>query len=326
MLSTSGTAGDHANAGASGGVSAGAGGGAGTTSGSPDTGGAGGSGGAGGAGGAPATTPCTPSKAHTPGDSTETFDFDGYTRDYIVHVPTGYDGSKRLPVVVDLHGYTSWASEQAERTKWGTKADSETFIVVHPDGVDMSWNADTCCGNAQASNVDDVAFIREVVARVSTALCIDSKRVYLSGHSNGGFMTFKLGCEAADLFAAIAPVAGVTPVPSTCAPSRPLPVVMMRALSDPTIPYEGKGTGADRYQSAQEDVDTWKALNQCADTPVVASHDGVCQTYSQCASGTEVELCSPRGDHLFFFADASGNPDNIRVPEVAWEFFSRHSL
>src|SRR6185503_12616619 len=120
MVSTSGTAGDHANAGASGGVSGGAGGGAGTISGSPDTGGAGGSGGAGGAGGAPATTPCTPSKAHTPGDSTETFDFGGYTRDYIVHVPTGYDGSKRLPVVVDLHGYTSWASEQAERTKWGT--------------------------------------------------------------------------------------------------------------------------------------------------------------------------------------------------------------
>jgi len=52
----------------------------------------------------------------------------------------------------------------------------------------------------------------------------------------------------------------------------------------------------------------------------------VCQTYTQCAAGAEVELCSPRGDHLFFFADAAGNPDNIRVPEIAWEFFARHSL
>jgi polyhydroxybutyrate depolymerase len=323
---SSGAAGDQASAGAGGSVTAGVGGGAGTTSGSPNAGGSGGSSGAAGTGGAPTMTSCTPGKAHAPGDSTETFDFGGKTRDYIVHVPPGYDGSKGLPLVVDLHGYTSWAAEQAERTKWGTKADSETFIVVYPDGFDMSWNADICCGNAQTSNVDDVAFIREVVARVSTALCIDSKRVYLSGHSNGGFMTFKLGCEAADLFAAIAPVAGVTPVPSSCDPSRPLPVVMMRALSDPTIPYEGKGTGAGRYQSAEEDLDTWKALNECADTPLVESRNGVCETYTQCAAGTEVELCSPRGDHLFFFADAAGNPDDIRVPEVAWEFFSRHSL
>ncbi len=238
----------------------------------------------------------------------------------------GYDGSKRAALVIDLHGYTSWASEQADRSKWGAKADSEGFILVDPDGVDMSWNAGICCGNAQTSNVDDVAFMREVVARVSTSLCVDPKRVYLSGHSNGGLMTFALGCQAADLFAAIAPVAGVTPDPSSCHPSRPVPVAMIRALQDGTVPYEGRGSGVSRFQSAQEDLDTWKALNQCADAPVVASHDGVCQTYTQCAAGTEVELCSPRGDHLFFFADASGNPDNLLVPDTAWDFFSRHSL
>jgi hypothetical protein len=92
------------------------------------------------------------------------------------------------------------------------------------------------------------------------------------------------------------------------------------------VPYDGKGSGATRFQSAQEDFDTWKGLDQCSNTPLVASHNGVCQTYTQCAAGTEVELCSPRGDHLFFFADAAGNPDNLLVPDTAWEFFSRHSL
>jgi polyhydroxybutyrate depolymerase len=304
-----------------------AGGGAGTSEKTPDAGGDPGRGDASVSDGNVAeATSCSPAKAHAAGDSTETFEFGGLSRDYVVHVPVGYNGGKRVPLVIDLHGYTSWATEQATRTKWGAKADAEGFIVVDPDGVEKSWDATICCGTALSSKIDDVAFMREVVARVSTAFCIDPKRVYLSGHSNGAMMTFVLGCQAADIFAAIAPVAGVTPAPSTCHPTRPVPVAMIRALQDGTVPYDGKGTGATRFQSAQEDFDTWKALDQCANSPLVASHNGVCQTYTHCAAGTEVELCSPRGDHLFFFANAAGNPDNLLVPDTAWEFFSRHSL
>jgi polyhydroxybutyrate depolymerase len=274
------------------------------------------------------TTSCTPSKPHAAGDSTENFMFGGLNRDYIVHVPPGYDGSKRLPLVIDLHGATSFAAEQAMRTRWGAKADAEGFIVVDPDGVNRYWNALICCGTAVSSRIDDVGFIRAVVARVSAALCIDSKRVYLSGHSNGAIMTFVMGCQAADIFAAIAPVCGFTPdVDYTpCRPSRPVPVAMIRALQDTAVPYDGTGSGATRWESAMEDFDLWKGLDQCASTPLVASHNGVCQTYTQCAGGTEVELCSPRGGHLFFFANAAGNPDNLLVPDTAWAFFSRHSL
>jgi polyhydroxybutyrate depolymerase len=273
-------------------------------------------------------TSCTPSKPHAAGDSTENFVFGGLNRDYIVHVPPGYDGSKRVPLVLDLHGATSFAAEQAMRTKWGAKADAEGFIVVDPDGVSRYWDALICCGTALSSRIDDVGLIRAVVARVSASLCIDSKRVYLSGHSNGAIMSFVMGCQAADIFAAIAPVCGVTPDPAftPCHPSRPLPVAMIRAKSDTAVPYDGSGSGATRFESAQEDVDVWKALDQCANTSLVASHNGVCQTYTQCASGSEVELCSPRGGHLFFFADAAGNPDNLLVPDTAWAFFSRHSL
>jgi len=327
VLSNGGSGGSVGLSGAGGEATAGVGGEAGTSNASPDAGSSAG-GNDGGAGDSAITAPtsCTPGKTHAAGDSTVTFDFSGRTRDYVLHVPTGYDGSKRIPLVVDLHGYTSWATEQATRTKWGAKADTEGFIVVDPDGVEKSWNALICCGTAASSKIDDVAFMREVVARVSAALCVDPKRVYLSGHSNGAMMTFLLGCQAADLFAAIAPVAGVPPMPSDCHPSRPLPVAMIRAKQDGTVPYDGSGTGATRFSSAQEDFDKWKALDQCSSTPLVASHNGVCQTYTQCASGTEVELCSPRGDHLFFFANAAGNPDNLLVPDTAWEFFSRHSL
>src|SRR5450432_2808943 len=222
VLSSGGSAGSMLMAGSGEGAPAGAGGSAGTSMGTLDAGSssAGSDGGAGDGSVAIATTACTAVLFFTAAATTETFDFGGRSRDYVVHVPTGYDGGKRVPLVVDLHGYTSWATEQASRTKWGAKADAEGFIVIDPDGVDKSWNATICCGTAQSSMIDDVAFMRAVVARVSGALCIDPRRVYLSGHSNGAMMTFVLGCQAADLFAAIAPVAGVTPDPSTCHPSR----------------------------------------------------------------------------------------------------------
>ena len=280
---------------------------------------------AGTAGAAGAPSSCTPARPHAAGDSTVNLSFGERARDYVLHVPTGYAGDQPLPLVLDLHGFTSWATEQLERTRWGELADANGFIVVEPDGFDKSWNAKVCCGTAQAENIDDVAFIREVVSRVSAELCIDAKRIYATGHSNGAMMTFRLGCEAADLFAAIAPVAGVTPQPVSCLPSRPLPVAMIRAQSDGAVPYEGKGTGDTRFSSAAEDLDKWLAVDGCQATPVMASHDGVCQTYSACNAGTQVMACSPRGDHLFFFPP-NDNPDNLLVPDTAWPFFQTFSL
>jgi polyhydroxybutyrate depolymerase len=264
---------------------------------------------------------CTPKKPHAAGDSTVNLDHGGLKRDYVLHVPTGYDGSKRLPVVVDLHGYTSYATEQLARTRWGDMADKEGFLVVEPDGVDRSWNVKVCCGTAQKNNVDDVGFIRTVVTRVESDLCVDDKRVYASGHSNGAAMTFLLACEAADIFAAVAPVCGATNQPDSCHPTRPIPIAMIRAKNDGAVPYQGKPD----WESAQADLAKWQELDHCAPTPVVASHAGVCQTNTQCAAGTNVMLCSPRGDHLFFFTP-SDNPDNLLVPDTVWPFFAAFAL
>jgi polyhydroxybutyrate depolymerase len=242
-------------------------------------------------------------------------------RDYVLHTPSGYDGTKTLPLVVDLHGATSWATQQLMRDKWGNMADKQGFLVVAPDGVQMTWNALICCGGAQSMKVDDVGFLKAVVAKVSSELCVDSKRVYASGHSNGALMTFVLACQAADIFAAAAPYEGVTPLPTMCHPSRPLPIAMVRALQDGAVPYNG----SQQWTSAQADLDLWKALDKCTDTTPVASHNGVCQTYQQCAGGSEVMLCSPRGGHGFFYTP-SDNPDNLLVPDTMWPFFAKHAL
>jgi polyhydroxybutyrate depolymerase len=264
---------------------------------------AGGSGGGGGA----AIGPCAPARPHAPGTSTVTLQAGGTSRSYLLHIPPGYDGTKPLPLVFDVHGYTSFASEQLMRSKWDKMADKEGFVLIDPDGVGMSWNAGSCCGN---NKQDDVKFFRDMVTKATAELCIDSKRVYVSGHSNGGAMTYRLACEAADIFAAVAPVCGWMAAP-TCAPARPIPVLAIRGLNDSTV----------KIDTADADIDKWLSNDKCAENQVTTS--GVCKTYGSCAAGAQVMDCRPRGNHNFFYAS---NPDNYLVPDNAWPFFKQFSL
>jgi polyhydroxybutyrate depolymerase len=298
---TGGTTATGGQAGA-GGSSSEAGGGAAGTGGATGTGGAGGTGGGGqGAG------PCAPSRPHAMGTSTVNLQSGGMNRSYLLHIPPGYDGTKPLPLVFDVHGYTSFASEQLMRSKWDQMADKEGFVLIDPEGVNKSWNAGSCCGG---NSQDDVKYFRDVVAKATAELCIDKKRVYVSGHSNGGAMTYRLACEAADIFAAVAPVCGWMTV-SNCNPARPIPVLAIRGLNDGTVKISG----------ADADIDEWLSNDKCAKDQVTTS--GVCKTYNSCDAGTQVMDCRPRGDHNFFYAN---NPDNYLVPDNAWPFFKQFSL
>jgi polyhydroxybutyrate depolymerase len=282
------------------------------TGGSSSNGGAGGNAGMGGGaagtgGGGPETGPCAPARPHGTGTSTVNLQSGGMNRSYLLHIPPGYDGTKPLPLVFDVHGYTSFASEQLMRSKWDQMADKEGFVLIDPEGVNKSWNAGSCCGG---NSQDDVKYFRDVVAKATAELCIDKKRVYVSGHSNGGAMTYRLACEAADIFAAVAPVCGWMTV-STCNPSRPVPVLAIRGLNDGTVKIDG----------ADADINEWLSNDKCAKDQVTTS--GVCKTYKSCDAGAQVMDCRPRGDHNFFYAN---NPDNYLVPDNAWPFFKQFSL
>jgi polyhydroxybutyrate depolymerase len=304
---TTGTAGQVATGGSS---AAGSGGNAGNGGGSAGNGGAnGGMGGAAGmpGGGGPATSACSPARPRAAGNSTVSLQSSGMNRTYLLHVPPGYDGMKPLPLVFDVHGYTSFASEQMMRSKWDKMADKEGFVLIEPEGVNKSWNAGSCCGG---NSQDDVKYFRDVVAKATADLCIDKKRVYVSGHSNGGAMTHRLACEAADIFAAAAPVCGWMTI-SNCNPSRPVPLLSIRGLNDGTVKIEG----------ADADVNEWLSNDKCAKEQVTTS--GVCKTYKSCDAGTQVMDCRPRGGHDFFYGN---NPDNYLVPDNAWPFFKQFSL
>jgi polyhydroxybutyrate depolymerase len=249
-----------------------------------------------------------------PGDHELTLEHAGAVREYLVHVPPSYDGLTAVPLVVDLHGFTSTARQQAA-SGWRDKGDAEGFIVVHPQGLGNSWNGgDLCCGSSQQNDVDDEGFMRALVRQMRRDACIDDERVYATGLSNGGAMAHLLACNAADIFAATAPVSMSNGV-SGCSPARPISVVMTRGTNDTLVPFDGSIL----FASAERDFERWGSLNGCASEPVTAGE--LCQTFSGCSAGVEVTLCALEAGHVPY-----ANAQGFSVPDFVWETFERQRL
>jgi polyhydroxybutyrate depolymerase len=260
------------------------------------------------------------------GDSTQTMEFGGRTRQYLVHVPSKYDGTAAVPLVLDFHGFTSNATQQRGISGMVAISDREGFLLVHPDGVNNAWNAGMCCPGAAP---DDLEFVRAVVAAVSSQANVDASRVYATGLSNGGAMSQRLACDAADLFAASAPMA--FPVPfkplSQCHPVRPMPVLTFMGLVDVLVAYDGLV-----FPSAAATQDFWHDVNGCdGATPdaVVVRGASRCETFTSCRDGVESGLCSitaatfggsPFDGHILYVND------DFVLSEVAWAFLSRFRL
>jgi polyhydroxybutyrate depolymerase len=269
------------------------------------------------AGGAGAMAPpivCT-APALTPGEHNSMLQHGGQQRQYIVHVPSNYDGHKAVPLVLDFHGWTSMADREEGASGWREKSDAVGFIAVYPIGLGDSWNGGAlCCGTSQSSGVDDEGFALAVVNKMKADACIDPKRVYVTGISNGGAMSHLLACRHADVFAAAAPVSmgnGTTP----CNPSRPISVVMVRGVMDELVAYTGG-----IFPSAKADFDMWKSIDGCTGSPMTTHQ--FCETHTGCKAGVEVTLCSlPNGVHNVYQDKAE-----LSVADVAWEAFERQLL
>ena len=304
----------------------------------------------------------------TPGDHlNSTLEFDGETRLYDVHVPPGYDGSSPVPLVLDLHGVTSSKTFQASLSGFKALSDAEGFIVAYPQGLfgdpndpeastgqifvdpldtlGPSWNAGyNCCVTATEAGVDDVGFLLALVNTIAGEANIDPLRVYATGWSNGGGMVHRLACEAADVFAAVAPIANPLPfVPlSTCQPSRAIPVLHFAGIDDIVVPFEGCSPtttpcaiDGDIIGSAALDSFTyWRSVNGCGSDPNDPLEEGfvqgtsMCETDTSCADGVQVGLCSINGadfgnvpGHILYI-----NEDGLDIDQIAWDFLSQFEL
>jgi polyhydroxybutyrate depolymerase len=242
-------------------------------------------------------------------------------RTYAIHVPSSYAGTEVVPLVLDFHGRGGSGAQEAGSSGWRQKADQEGFIAVFPDGIDNSWNVGNCCGQPFDENIDDVGFAKAIVAKLRDDACIDPARVYATGLSNGGGLTHRIACEAADVFAAIA-AASADLVTDPCTPARPISELSIRGTGDTLVAYEGGNVGSTGWYSpgAVGTFELWRDIDGCTGEPET-NHE-YCQTHSACSAGVEVTLCTlPNVGHILYT-----NNLGFDVPDVAFEMFEREAI
>jgi polyhydroxybutyrate depolymerase len=255
-----------------------------------------------------------------PGETTMSIRIGIRNRTFLIHVPPSYTGQNPVPLVLDLHGLGSNSHQQAGLSGFREKSDEAGFIVAWPQGIRNSWNAYGCCGTADILRIDDPAFLRAVVARISQLGSIDHRRIYITGLSNGGFMTHRMACEAADLFAAAAPVsAPLNTSESTCRPSRPITVVAFHGLNDVIVPYSGGF-----FQSAQNSLSIWASINGCMGERTVYDlpRRARCETLETRNDEAEAGLCSLNSGHIAYISQR-----DLNIADYIWDnVFSPHTL
>lgn len=268
-------------------------------------------------------------------------------RSFKIHVPPTYTKEKRVPLVLNFHGGGGNADNQEDISQMNPVSDAKGFIVVYPNGTGvlnnrfLSFNAGMCCGYAKSNKVDDVGFARDLLDDVGRNFCIDPKKVYSTGFSNGAIMSHRLACELADRIAAIAPVSGPIGV-DRCSPSRPVPVLEFHGKADKFAPYDGGdvkaliGGETNRYRSMNDTIAGWAERNGCAGTTEGDFEQGAvsCKVHRACKNNASVTLCTiERAGHTWpggrtTLSEKTVGPLNkdIRASQMIWNFFEKHAL
>ena len=288
----------------------------------------------------------------SPGIEKQVIEVDGRERSYYLQLPRDFDSRSKLPLVLVLHGGGKGdGSKAAGYLGFNALADVNGFVLVYPNGVDGYWRDGrgyTHRGESDGS-VDDVTFIASLIDHLVQAKKADPKRVYVTGVSNGGMMTLRLGCEISSKLAAIAPVIANLPknIVGTCQPDAPLPVLLMNGTDDPLVPYGGGYVHFFRKQmgevvSTDETIAFWVRHNRCNAIPVVTDlpdrdkddHSKVVVTTYIDANGkpSVVLYAVIGGGHTLPGSNIPNRPrilgqknNDIDGAEVIWEFLRNYS-
>jgi polyhydroxybutyrate depolymerase len=181
-------------------------------------------------------------------------------------LPANYSAETPVPLLSNRHGYTGEGSVHSSYTYLQVAAKEQGLAYVAPDGTEDSlrnqfWNASTACCNFNDVAVDDVAYLQSLIDEASSLVSIDPKRIYLFGHSNGHFMSYKFACSTKGIVAAIAGLAGSTDEPCDGAPTN---ILHIHGTADQTILYGGGELFAKRYPSVDETLAQWAGINSCS--------------------------------------------------------------
>jgi len=256
---------------------------------------------------------------------------DGNQREYKLYIPASYNSNTNVPLVFSFHGLTSNANLNFLYTKFHEIADTAGFILVHPQGMLLQgvphWNV----GLSGFSNIDDLGFTNALLDTIISQYSIDQSRIYTCGMSNGGYMSFLLGCQLSSRFAAVASVTGsmTNSIYNQCNPSHPTPVLQIHGTMDPTVLYNGNFTS----KPIEDVIQYWVNFNNCHATPTITNLPDLVSTdgstvihyeYSGGNNGSEVvHFKVINGGHDW--PGAWGNQD-INASVEIWRFFSNYNL
>lgn len=263
-----------------------------------------------------------------------TINHDNINREYILYIPDSYVSSSPVPLVFCFHGYSSNMNANFAYTNFKAIADTAGFIVVHPQGTldntgTAHWNVG---GWTVGSSVDDVGFASALLDSISSVYNIDADKVYSTGMSNGGYMSFLLACQLNDRFTAVASVTGsMTPqIYNTCNTVHPTPILQIHGTADATVPYGGSSGWT---LSINNVLQYWAGNNNCNSSPTTNSipdnnpNDGSTVekiVYSDGDNGSSVEHFKITGGG-HDWPGVWGNMD-INASIEVWKFFSKYSL
>lgn len=237
----------------------------------------------------------------------------GGDRPVEVQVPEGLAPGEKAPLVLLLHGYGVSGLLEELYMYLAPEAAKRRFFYAHPTGtVDAQgsyfWNATDACCDFGDTKVDDSAYLASVIDEIVAAYPVDPKRVYLVGHSNGGFMSYRMACDHADKIAAIASLAGAMwSDVSKCQPSEPVHVLQIHGTADDTVIYTGEGSGPGSTPSAQTTASSWATLDGCdatadesaapldLDVGLAGAETTVSRWAKGCKMGGSAELWSIQG-------------------------------
>ena len=256
------------------------------------------------------------------------------TREYILHVPSSYDSNTPTPLVINFHGFGDCAANYAMNVgdfyELNSVADDNNFLVAYPQGVvrekeSPEWDP----GDNSSTNINenDPYFTEQLIASINSEFNVDLSRVYATGYSNGGMMSYGLACTRSDIIAAAGIMSGVM-LGGDCTPNEYTSIIHFHGVADEVLPIEGN----DDYQSVSEGIDFWREHNNIPAANIISTElnngDVVRETYAGGNENTAVILYTinsefgKEGGHVWFSEDIDGVSPNKRL----WDFLSTYSL
>jgi polyhydroxybutyrate depolymerase len=247
----------------------------------------------------------------------------GSTRSALVHVPRAI-ANRRSPLVLAFHGAGGSGEAMADYSGLSSLADHDHFVVVYPTAAGRRhfWTLN----GSDPSKPDDVGFVSSLLDVLPSRTCVDRKRIYATGVSNGGGFTARIGCVLSSRLAAIAPVAGGYRSLDACQPDRAVSVLEIHGTADNVVPYNGKPP--DYAGSVPRFLDGWAARDQCATAaaPVFVARGTERFEWTSCAAGTEVLHFKLSGVGHTWPGSRDSRSAPIAAGRTVWRFFRGRSL